>query len=186
MVPFLLIILLTTLFQTYAYKAHCSSYYVGYGILSDSDARAATNLIPFPDVDRHATGQSSNGTIVYDLTFAAHQVRYPVIFHHGNAAIDISQVNLGGVQERLLASEQAFYLWRTAREVALHIITTCVDVSRGRMGGRVQFQVKIPGHPTRSFELVVERKPFNLQQLQQNLDAGGYHPNDLYQVWPPV
>ena len=165
------LILVTMPFQAYAYNYFCWFF---WGPLSASDARAAANLIPAPSVDIHATVQSSNGSIIDDLTPTL-QVRYPVVFHSGNAAIVIHQSPSTGIQERLLISEQVFYLWPAAKATALHIIQNCVDTSQGVNGGRAYFEVTVPGYPTRSFRLVIRAWASNSHQFVQG-----------YQIWPAV
>ena len=176
----LLLILSTKPFKIYAYDVQCNPFYAGYLSLSASDARAAANLIPTLFFDAYALARNSTGSLVLPPT--SRQVSYLVIFHSGDAAIEIYQVSIAGVRRRLLPSDQVFILWPMAKSIALDIIQECVVANQGEQGGHVQFQVMASDHSMRGFVLSVRRRPFNLQQLQQNWLLYQTGP----QIWPAV
>ena len=150
------------------FEVHCAPYFVDYLPLSTSDAFAAAALIPTPF-----------GVMIDNFTPTSRQVDYPIIFHSGEAAVEIHAVNPGTTLRRLTRSEQAFNLWPMAQNIAVQIILECVEDSQGVKGGGAQFQVNVEGHPTRNFAVVVKSRPFNLRQFLQD------QPLD-YQIWPPL
>ena len=174
--PLLLFISLARSLHAFPFNAHCTHL---FGPLDAADTRNAADLIPLPALNPQATQQISNGRLVLEIPAAARDIRYPILFHSGNAVIELYQTGPEGSPVQLSRAEQILYLWPLAKRVALHVIASCVDVSHGASGGWTRFSVAPPREEGRKFVLAVKRRGVHGATFAAMRSRG-------YQIWPEV